>query len=641
MKNQKGITLIALIITILVLLILTGITLNLALGENGIIKKANNANEKYKEAANNEENKLEMLASGIEQYAYNNKVSMALNANDIFMKKLGNNPTNEDIETAISKTIEETGSGIAFCTISTQDDLEKIGKDAEHPLEDAVYILTNDITLNGEWTPIGTENNSFSAVINGMNHNIENLNFNTDSSNSGLIGYNNGAILNLNIESGTISSSEVALGAIAGANNGIINNCTSSENVSISSTACKFMEDGEPYGAAVGGIVGENLLEGTISNCINNADIENESKLAGGIAGYNYGIIENCENNAYIKTGKALKVIGSYSSQVGGIAGCCGDVYLKNALNSSIRNCVNNGKIEGTGRTIGGICGYSSNCKIENCSNNGDVIGYDVSIGGIVGQNEGYIEKSYNNSLILSYIELSSTSGVLGGICGANYGEITDCYTTENSEVKGENAYYVGGISGYSTTMEDLNIEVKIERCYNLGKVTGYSEVGGILGRNSGTYNIGCYVNSCFNNGIVTGIRYVGGIIGNNLKNTCSCANCYNNGSININPISSGYYLGGIIGINKGNISNCYNSGPLNNISTSSQTAKIGGVIGIASGYTSDSLDSTASVGEGYGTSGLTGIESKTSSELSNLASTLGSEFKNNSNGYPKLSWEE
>jgi len=37
-KNEKGITLVALVITIIVLLILAGVTINLTLGENGNVK---------------------------------------------------------------------------------------------------------------------------------------------------------------------------------------------------------------------------------------------------------------------------------------------------------------------------------------------------------------------------------------------------------------------------------------------------------------------------------------------------------------------------------------------------------------------------------------------------------------------------
>ena len=49
-KNQKGITLIALVITIVVLLILAGITINVLLDNNGIINKAQDAANKMDEA---------------------------------------------------------------------------------------------------------------------------------------------------------------------------------------------------------------------------------------------------------------------------------------------------------------------------------------------------------------------------------------------------------------------------------------------------------------------------------------------------------------------------------------------------------------------------------------------------------------
>ncbi len=52
--KEKGVTLIALVITIIVLLILAGITLNLALGKDGIIARAKDVAQKYKEAEQNE-----------------------------------------------------------------------------------------------------------------------------------------------------------------------------------------------------------------------------------------------------------------------------------------------------------------------------------------------------------------------------------------------------------------------------------------------------------------------------------------------------------------------------------------------------------------------------------------------------------
>ena len=51
LKNKNGITLIALIITIIVMLILVGVTLNMVLDENGIIAEAKKAKEKMEGAA--------------------------------------------------------------------------------------------------------------------------------------------------------------------------------------------------------------------------------------------------------------------------------------------------------------------------------------------------------------------------------------------------------------------------------------------------------------------------------------------------------------------------------------------------------------------------------------------------------------
>ena len=64
LKNKKGITLVALVITIVVLLILAGVSINLVLGNNGIIAKAKDAETKSAEAS---ENDLKGMNSLIEQ----------------------------------------------------------------------------------------------------------------------------------------------------------------------------------------------------------------------------------------------------------------------------------------------------------------------------------------------------------------------------------------------------------------------------------------------------------------------------------------------------------------------------------------------------------------------------------------------
>ena len=62
MKNSsKGITLIALVVTIIVLIILAGVSINLVLGENGIITMAKRAKEDMEKAAQDEQLALDNL----------------------------------------------------------------------------------------------------------------------------------------------------------------------------------------------------------------------------------------------------------------------------------------------------------------------------------------------------------------------------------------------------------------------------------------------------------------------------------------------------------------------------------------------------------------------------------------------------
>ena len=58
MKKNKGITLIALVITIIVLLILAGVAISMLSGENGILRKATEAKTKTEEAQEDEETAL-------------------------------------------------------------------------------------------------------------------------------------------------------------------------------------------------------------------------------------------------------------------------------------------------------------------------------------------------------------------------------------------------------------------------------------------------------------------------------------------------------------------------------------------------------------------------------------------------------
>ena len=67
MKKNKGITLVALVVTIVVLLILAGVSINLVLGNNGIIAKAKEAQRESAEASQNDLIGMNELAQQLEE----------------------------------------------------------------------------------------------------------------------------------------------------------------------------------------------------------------------------------------------------------------------------------------------------------------------------------------------------------------------------------------------------------------------------------------------------------------------------------------------------------------------------------------------------------------------------------------------
>lgn len=67
LKENKGITLVALVLTIIILLILAGVALSLVIGENGLIAKSKKSVEKYKDKAKEEQWQLEDFEVGMEK----------------------------------------------------------------------------------------------------------------------------------------------------------------------------------------------------------------------------------------------------------------------------------------------------------------------------------------------------------------------------------------------------------------------------------------------------------------------------------------------------------------------------------------------------------------------------------------------
>ena len=72
-KQEKGITLIALVVTIIIMLILAGVSIKLAIDNNGVIENAKEAKDQYEQAQANDESGLEDLASKLKEQIDANK----------------------------------------------------------------------------------------------------------------------------------------------------------------------------------------------------------------------------------------------------------------------------------------------------------------------------------------------------------------------------------------------------------------------------------------------------------------------------------------------------------------------------------------------------------------------------------------
>ena len=87
LRKESGITLVALVVTIVVLLILAGVTINLVVGQNGLINKAKEAAQKTEEAKENEEENLGIILNYI-------KKSSGVSASGITKDDIGKIVTN-------------------------------------------------------------------------------------------------------------------------------------------------------------------------------------------------------------------------------------------------------------------------------------------------------------------------------------------------------------------------------------------------------------------------------------------------------------------------------------------------------------------------------------------------------------------
>ena len=77
-KENLGITLIALVITIVILIILAAVIINLSLGNNGIFNRAKSAKEQYQNATQYEETEIAKASNEIDSYVDGNRGTVTL-----------------------------------------------------------------------------------------------------------------------------------------------------------------------------------------------------------------------------------------------------------------------------------------------------------------------------------------------------------------------------------------------------------------------------------------------------------------------------------------------------------------------------------------------------------------------------------
>ena len=133
-------------------------------------------------------------------------------------------------------TIEGDGS----YTVTTADGLKNVAKLVnEEGKTDINITLDTDLTLTGEWTPIGTSfSNSYTGTFDGGNHTITGLTFTTSDQYAGLFGYLSGTVKDVTLKDVKIeSNNEISdVGGVAGQSYGNIENCSVSGSVSVSGT---------------------------------------------------------------------------------------------------------------------------------------------------------------------------------------------------------------------------------------------------------------------------------------------------------------------------------------------------------------------------------------------------------------------
>ena len=444
-RKEKAITLIALIVTIIVLLILAGVTIATLTGDNGILTRANDAKEKTEQAEKDEKTNLSRTEDLINQYVDGVEVEQVTDQNPGTLETEGADTYvinsiedlvffASDVTNGITYEGQTVKLGLSLDFNSTKSYVDPLRTDyAQYGYDGELKTL---LTSGEGFKPIGTtydaniSTNYFSGIFDGDYNIIYNLYQNyEDSDNTSIIGFfstNAGTINNLRIENSSISAitnnMHIIAGVICGRNNGNITNCGSSGNLRITDNGFKNV-------------------------------------FCAGITGQAMGTIEGC----FSKTNIEVSSSNPSTINVGGIAGALTEDYIKSCYNIGTINInLNLDKPI----LVGGISGNNSK-KVENCYNTGDINLKNtfqttemIRLGSIVAYTNENAETNNCFNVGQINVDLLNDSDItyIGNITGDIYrGTINNCYNIGKINLSNANIQKIGQIAGraQSATFND------------------------------------------------------------------------------------------------------------------------------------------------------------------------------------------
>ena len=171
-KQTKGITLIALIITIIVLLILAGVTITMLTGDNGILKQATNARETNTKAELEEQVKLAVMASKV-----NNTASINLETLEDEINKINGTTITKSEEDNLPWTVKKGNNEVTITadgTITTnttgkddgkKDEDTKIDYGTKTPAEDTRTVMEQATAAKPEGSTIDSTTNENTGIV--------------------------------------------------------------------------------------------------------------------------------------------------------------------------------------------------------------------------------------------------------------------------------------------------------------------------------------------------------------------------------------------------------------------------------------------------------------------------------------------